>query len=130
MERHVDQKQVGILIPAYQPTNVLGNLLAEVLNLLKARELQAKIIVVDDGSTLRESQAMLERVAARSEVTVVHHSSNLGKGAALKTGIKRFKKLAFDAVVTADADGQHTPKDIVEVVFQMANGNPFVLDTR
>lgn len=43
---------------------------------------------------------------------VLTHSVNRGKGAALKTG---FDYLADVNIITADADGQHTPEDIVRI---------------
>ncbi len=50
-------------------------------------------------------------------VHVVRHDVNLGKGAALKTGIAfaQTQFPALDGIVTADADGQHHPDDIERV---------------
>lgn len=68
-----------------------------------------RIVIVNDGSTrnleyLREVEPLVEKVLT--------HSVNRGKGAALKTG---FAYLGAVNVITADADGQHTPADIVRV---------------
>jgi len=59
----------------------------------------------------------LERIAGLERVHLVHHAVNLGKGAALKTGMN-YALVHFPnccGVVTADADGQHHPEDIVRV---------------
>ena len=74
------------------------------------------IIVVNDGSR-PDCAPFFERAARSERVHLLHHAVNLGKGAALKTGMNyalvRFPGCA--GVVTADADGQHHPEDIVKI---------------
>jgi glycosyltransferase involved in cell wall biosynthesis len=73
-------------------------------------------VVVDDGSG-GHSKAIFRQVSALPEVTLLRHPVNLGKGAALKTGLDfistRFPRVA--GIVTADADGQHETDDILRV---------------
>lgn len=73
-------------------------------------------VVVDDGG--EEEYASTFRVLEEMpNVHVLRHVVNLGKGAALKNGLN-FAACAYQAsigVVTADADGQHDPHDIVKV---------------
>jgi putative flippase GtrA len=78
------------------------------------------IVVVDDGSG-PEYRDLFRRVSLPG-VQLVEHAVNLGKGAALKTGLN-FALVKFPAcpgVVTADADGQHHPEDIVRVAARLA----------
>jgi glycosyltransferase involved in cell wall biosynthesis len=99
---------VPIVIPAYKPGQPLVALVDALLELGVPA-----IIVVDDGSG-PEFQKYFQRIAAAADVRVVHHAVNLGKGAALKTGMN-FALVHFPeccGVVTADADGQHHPEDI------------------
>jgi glycosyltransferase involved in cell wall biosynthesis len=102
-----------ILIPAYQPRHNLHDI---VNNLVKGSPIKG-IVVVDDGSTLEESHLTFSKLEHPPKVTVVHNNSNMGKGAALKVGMKLLLKHmgAKDVIVTADADGQHLPKDIIAV---------------
>ena len=74
-------------------------------------------MVVDDGSTLEESHLTFNQLKNPPEVTVLRNDSNMGKGAALKVGMRQLLKSmhAEDIMVTADADGQHLPEDIVAV---------------
>ncbi len=65
------------------------------------------VMVVDDGST--DDTAALARDAG---AVVVSHSRNLGKGAALRTGLSLALKRGFEWAVTLDGDGQHTPDDL------------------
>ncbi len=76
-------RRVSCLIPAYNESGRIGNVLA---GLRQAQRLDA-ILVVDDGSldgTLAEARA-----AARDDprVRVLHHERNRGKGAAVRTGL-------------------------------------------
>ena len=69
------------------------------------------IVVVDDGSGPAFAPTF-----EQCKVTVLRHEKNLGKGAALRTGIKYALAHHPDCgVVTADADGQHHAEDIIKV---------------
>jgi putative flippase GtrA len=95
-----------LLIPAYRP----GSELPELIRKLSGSTFH-KIIVVNDGSG-----GEYESVFARCTATVLSHGSNRGKGAALKTGISYvLSKDPECSIVTADADGQHAPEDILRV---------------
>jgi glycosyltransferase involved in cell wall biosynthesis len=65
------------------------------------------VLVVDDGST--DDTASLAKSAG---AVVVKHERNLGKGAALKTGLSRALKQGYEWAVTLDGDGQHAPADL------------------
>ena len=106
---------VPVLIPAYKPGESLPELVRALLD-LGVRN----IVVVDDGSG--PDYRDLFRRASLPGVQLVEHAVNLGKGAALKTGLN-FALVKFPAcpgVVTADADGQHHPEDIVRVAARLA----------
>jgi glycosyltransferase involved in cell wall biosynthesis len=65
------------------------------------------VVVVDDGST--DGTAELARDAG---AIVVRHGRNLGKGAALKTGLSHALGRGCEWAVTLDGDGQHSPEDL------------------
>ena len=65
------------------------------------------VIVVDDGS-IDDTAAL----ATDAGATVVSHKRNLGKGAALRTGLSQVRKQGFEWAVTLDGDGQHVPDDL------------------
>ena len=102
-------RNVAVLIPAWQPDAGLCTLVRE----LVARGFAA-IIIVDDGSGAG-SRAVFDEVAPYSQVHLLRHAVNLGKGRALKSGINYFLNTFPDmaGLLTADADGQHAPEDIV-----------------
>jgi glycosyltransferase involved in cell wall biosynthesis len=117
-----EQVRYAVLIPAYRPSAGLIDLVRD----LAARGMPA-ILIVDDGSG-PGFRGIFDRVAELPKVQVLRHAVNLGKGAALKTGIHHalgeFPELT--GVVTADADGQHHPADI-ERVAAVLTENPDAL---
>ncbi|MFT4112580.1 glycosyltransferase [Silvibacterium sp.] len=110
MDSSLAARTLAVLIPAWRPTEALEQLVEEL-----RKQGSFQILVIDDGSG-SAYQPIFDRLAA-SGVAVRRHAVNLGKGRALKTG---FNTLLTDfpgciGVVTADADGQHTPHDIARV---------------
>lgn len=102
---------VVILIPAYNPDNTL----LEVVDGLQCLGF-TDFIIVNDGSK-KECAGIFAELGKNKFCHVLHHAVNGGKGRALKTGFNYFL-LTFPGcvgVVTADADGQHKPKDILDV---------------
>ena len=67
----------------------------------------SSVLVVDDGSA--DATA---RLAENTGAVVLRHAQNLGKGAALQTGLAHAVKSGFEWAVTLDGDGQHAPEDL------------------
>lgn len=116
---------IAIVIPAYEPDDSLVSLLE------RLRTGFTRIVVVDDGS--KRAAGTFAQVEKMPGITLLRHESNKGKGAALKTA---FKKIftdfpEIDGVVTADADGQHLPEDILKVAeATKANQDRYTLGVR
>jgi glycosyltransferase involved in cell wall biosynthesis len=70
------------------------------------------VLVVDDGSTDRT----LDALGGIPEVHVARHAGNLGKGAAIRTGLAWAREREFERAITIDGDGQHDPGDIPRIV--------------
>ncbi|MGA2273615.1 MAG: bifunctional glycosyltransferase family 2/GtrA family protein [Bryobacteraceae bacterium] len=99
-----------VLIPAYKPADSLVPIVAE----LAASPCLRAVVVIDDGSG-PEFSGIFAQLSRIGGVSLLAHVVNLGKGAALKTGLN-YAACTFPesvGVVTADADGQHTVKDIL-----------------
>ncbi|ABC57377.1 MULTISPECIES: glycosyltransferase family 2 protein [Methanosphaera] len=95
--------KVAVLLPAYNEEVSIASMV--LLSLQYADE----VIVIDDGSSDRTSE-----VSRLAGATVLSHTTNKGKGAALKTGFKYAQD--YDIIVTIDADGQHNPSEIPDVI--------------
>lgn len=98
-----------VVIPAYQPDEKLHRL---VLALRERADFP--IVIVNDGSDA-DCAPLFESLEPYA--TVLSHSVNRGKGAALRTALSYIYEQypADEGVVTVDADGQHLPEDIVRV---------------
>jgi glycosyltransferase involved in cell wall biosynthesis len=69
------------------------------------------VVVIDDGSCDGTGQSV-----ADLPVILLVHSKNCGKGAALKTGFSWALQQGFDGVITLDADGQHDPTAVSQLL--------------
>lgn len=101
-----------VVIPALEPEEAL---VGYVSALLEQGAEQA--VVVDDGSSGR-CRPIFAALEALPGCTVLRHAQNQGKGRAMKDAfacIARQPQWAGCAVVTADADGQHSVADVCAV---------------
>jgi len=93
------------LIPAFNEEKRIADVVRGV------REHIPDIIVVDDGS--RDATASH---AERSGAVVIRHTTNKGKGMALRTGFSHALSRDYAAVLTLDGDGQHATDEIAKFV--------------
>ena len=75
-----------------------------------------KILIINDGSDDKT-----EEIARAEGVFVVNHVYNLGVGGANKTGYVASKLLNPQIIINMDADGQHNPKHIQDIIFKIKN---------
>lgn len=93
--------KVYILIPVFNEEKKIKSVVSDLSKYF------VNIVAVNDGST-DSSRDILESL----DVTLLNHSINLGQGAAISTGFKYIQNLMnAKAVVTFDADGQHSVED-------------------
>lgn len=98
---------LGLIVPAYRAASTLGR----VLERARRAAPRALVLVVDDGS---DDDTALAATAAGA--TVLSHPTNRGKGRALATGLGAAVARWCDPIVTLDADGQHPPEAIPDLV--------------
>ena len=104
--------KIWAVIPAYNEEKNIGSIIKETKRHIN------KIIVVDDGSKDNTSKA-----AKESNVPVLRHIVNLGKGAALKTGCDFVIKNNAKIIIVLDADAQHDPKEIPKFLENIKNND-------
>jgi glycosyltransferase involved in cell wall biosynthesis len=101
--------KIAVVIPAYNEALRIGSVLKDIPPVLDGHDVIK--VVVDDGSKDQTS-----KIAKSIEgVLVFRHRTNLGKGAAAKTGCDAAIKLKVDAIVLMDGDGQHCPSEIIKI---------------
>ena len=119
--RMTDQiRNPWVVVPAYNEAPVVGSVVSGI------RRAGYAVVVVDDGSSDRTGD-----VALLAGAVVVRHPVNLGQGAALQTGIDYALEQRADALVTFDADGQHSPAAIAALLAAIEQpGIDFALGSR
>jgi glycosyltransferase involved in cell wall biosynthesis len=98
---------LSIIVPCYNEQDTIGEVLTRVQDL--DLRVPKEVIVVDDGS----SDASADIVALHSSVRLIRHQKNLGKGAAIKTGIEQSRG---EILLIQDADMEYFPDDIPSLV--------------
>jgi glycosyltransferase involved in cell wall biosynthesis len=115
-------RKLSVVVPVFNERNTL----VEILRRMRAVELpdgiEREIIVVDDGSN-DGTRDVLNQVGD-STVRVVMHESNLGKGAALRTG---FAHATGDYVLVQDADLEYDPEDWPKLLNPVLRGRARVV---
>ena len=107
-----DVKRAVVIVPALNEERTVGGIVAA------TRALGYEVCVVDDGST--DATAARAREAG---ATVLSVPLNLGVGGALRCGFRWALANGFDAAVQLDADGQHDPEEIAELLRAMREEN-------
>ncbi len=87
--------------------------------------LVVEVLVVDDGSRDATADA-----ARRAGARVLRHPENLGKGRALAAAFADLFARGFTGVVTLDADGQHLPAEIPQLLAARAAGADLAIGSR
>jgi Glycosyl transferase family 2 len=107
--------KVAVVIPAYNEEDNIGQVLPRIPPVVCG--LQTAVLVMDDGSRDRTGDIAREHGAA-----VARHVTNLGGGAALRTGYRLMADSGATLVVTLDADGQHLPEEMSRLVQPVLDG--------
>lgn len=104
--------KIVAVIPAYNEAATIRGIALRTLRVVP------DVIVVNDGSTDATASEL-----SNLPLTVVSNPANVGKGASLWRGFALALAEDADAVVTLDADGQHSPEDI-PCLISAAAGHP------
>ena len=95
-----------IIIPAYNEAGSIGSLIRQLKN-----EAQSDILVVNDGSNDNT-----EEIVRNMGVTCISLPINLGIGGAVQTGFRYAFEKQYDIALQVDADGQHDPSFIEDLI--------------
>lgn len=106
---------LSVIVPAYDEAATIE----AVARRLREVPLRIEIVAVDDAST-DGTGAVLDRLAAEGLIDrVIHHPTNRGKGAALRSGIAA---VSGDVVVVQDADLEYDPGDLPTLLAPIRSG--------
>ena len=115
---------IVVIIPAFNEEGCIGPVLEKIPYKIAGHTVIG--IVVDDGSTDTTVD-----VAKKSRHLVTSNLINRGGGAALRLGYDLAMRHGAQIIVTMDADGQHLPQEISNLVGPiLADENDFVIGSR
>lgn len=99
---------ISLIIPVYNEEKTLTTIIAK----CSTQSIIKQLVIVNDGST-DNTRNILNQISKRKYtkplITVLHHNRNLGKGAAIKTGLT---KVSGKYVMVQDADLEYSPDEI------------------
>lgn len=106
---------LSVIIPCYNEVATLP----QILELVRAVQLDKEIIVVDDHSSDATLTLLQEAAARDSSIRVIRHPRNRGKGAAVRSGLAHARG---EIVIIQDADLEYDPNDYYELVKPIVEG--------
>ena len=111
LENCYSPNKTVVCIPAYNEARNISEIVRQ------ARKYAMEVIVYDDGSHDGTSE-----IAEAAGAVIIRDPINRGYGAAINALFQTAKARNADAMVTLDADGQHNPAQIPEVLEPIING--------
>lgn len=112
--------KLSVIIPCYNEVSTLETIVDAVKS---SRYREKEIIVVDDFSTDGSRELLKESIGAKVD-RVIYHNSNMGKGAALRSGIAA---ATGDMVIVQDADLEYDPNEYDRMVRPILDGKADVV---
>lgn len=118
---------VSLIIPILNEEKTLTTIISK----CSKQKIVNQLVIVNDGST-DNTKDILDKLSSKRTnnkllITVVHHPNNLGKGAAIKTGLT---KVLGRYVMVQDADLEYSPDEIKYLFIEAEKDNGIVFGTR
>ena len=110
--------KLNVIIPCYNEKSTIETLIA---NVQSAEPKNKKIIIIDDFSN-DGSRDILKSYETYSDINVIYHNKNFGKGRAIRSGINKVEE---GLILIQDADLEYNPRDYKKLLkpFEEANAD-------
>jgi dolichol-phosphate mannosyltransferase len=113
-----DNPQTTIVVPCWNEEAALEPLLQRLDRLVAPRH-RWEVLFVNDGSTDKTAEILNNAAKRFVWARVAHHETNLGLGAAIRTGFQNCKS---EVICTIDSDGTYPPERLPEFVELIVEG--------
>jgi len=113
--------KLSLVVPAYNEEKAIAKVVEEALPYVN------EIVVVDDGSRDRTYETARKNFGGNRKVRILRHSKNLGKAAALRTGVANS---SGDVIIFTDADYTYPASSFPALVESLENGADLALGNR
>ena len=101
---------IDVIIPCYNEEKTIELAIVRSMENLSTKD---NLLVVDDGST-DKSNFLIKNLANKfSNISLIKHEKNLGKGAAIKTALKKVKN---EIVIIQDSDLEYNPSEYKKLI--------------
>ncbi len=113
--------KLSIVIPAYNEGNTIHLILDKIKSVQLVNNLKKEIIIVNDCSKDHTEQSIHNYINLNPDLNIIYyaHKVNMGKGAALHTGIAL---ATGELLVIQDADLEYNPDEYNDLI------KPFIVD--
>lgn len=103
-------KKLTVIIPTYNEENTILTVLERIKNVSLIENIEKEIIIINDNSSDRTEAIVLDYLKENPSLNFHYfkHESNMGKGAALRTGIQ---KATGEYLIIQDADLEYDPEE-------------------
>ncbi|MBA7634991.1 Undecaprenyl-phosphate 4-deoxy-4-formamido-L-arabinose transferase [subsurface metagenome] len=113
-------RKLIVVIPAYNEQEKIEEVVTGIRNInakVKDKGFELLVYVVNDGSADQTGPLAQKAQADR----VIKHKTNLGLGAAVRSGLLAARRDGADIAIKFDADLQHDPNDIIDLIEPILN---------
>ncbi len=112
---------LSIVIPAYNEGNTIHRILDKIREVSLSNNIAKEVIIINDCSTDNTEESVKKYISAWPSLRIIYlkHEVNMGKGAALHTGIA---KATGEFTVIQDADLEYDPNEYNDLIKPVLNG--------
>lgn len=119
-----------VVVPAFNEAENLVVVVPGILAELALMEVEGHVLVIDDGSTDKTREVLVDLAERHREVASIALGRNQGKATALRHGFERAVADGAEIVVMMDADGQDDPAELPLLLARLDDGADLVTGAR